>query len=109
MQRTTDYSVPLVKGRQIYWLITAEWLAHHADEWMFGLPASCTRHFEPLQELFLGPDDDRRDRAQDPAQMGGQPSGEASRTDSPVGTAPTLRNFLGDKELRIHTPGAGGK
>ncbi len=55
MQGTTDYSAPIVQGRQIYWLITAEWLAHYADEWMFELPAWCTRHFEPLPESFWVP------------------------------------------------------
>ncbi len=41
-----------MQGRNIYWLITAQWLAHFADEWMFGLPAWCTRHFEPLPGSF---------------------------------------------------------
>ena len=41
-----------MQERNIYWLITAEWLAHFADEWMFGLPAWCTRHFEPLPGPF---------------------------------------------------------
>jgi len=40
------------QGRNIYWLITAQWLAHFADEWMFGLPAWCTRHFAPLPGPF---------------------------------------------------------
>ena len=41
-----------MQGRHIYWLITAQWLAHFADEWMFGLPAWCTTHFEPLPTSF---------------------------------------------------------
>ena len=41
-----------MQGRNIYWLVTAQWLAHFADEWMFGLPAWCTRHFEPLPDSF---------------------------------------------------------
>jgi hypothetical protein len=40
------------RGRNVYWLITAQWLAHFADEWMFGLPAWCTRYFEPLPGRF---------------------------------------------------------
>ena len=51
MQRTTDAS----QGRLIYGLITAEWLVHFADEWVFGFPAWCTRHFEPLPESFWVP------------------------------------------------------
>ena len=39
-------------GRHVYWLVTVQWLAHFADEWIFGLPAWCTRHFEPLPESF---------------------------------------------------------
>jgi len=38
--------------RNIYWLITVQWLAHFADEWIFGLPAWCTRHFEPAPDSF---------------------------------------------------------
>ena len=38
--------------QNIYWLITAQWLAHFADEWIFGLPAWVTRHFEPLPAPF---------------------------------------------------------
>ncbi|MDH3645937.1 MAG: HXXEE domain-containing protein [Gammaproteobacteria bacterium] len=38
--------------RKIYGLITAQWLAHFADEWIFGLPAWVTRHFEPLPAPF---------------------------------------------------------
>lgn len=41
-----------MRARSVYWLITAQWLAHFADEWMFGLPAWCTRHFEPLPGPF---------------------------------------------------------
>ena len=41
-----------MQGRNIYWLITAQWLAHFADEWMFGLPTWCTRHFETLPGSF---------------------------------------------------------
>lgn len=41
-----------MRGRSLYWLITVQWLAHFADEWMFGLPAWCTRHFEPLPGPF---------------------------------------------------------
>jgi len=41
-----------MRGRNIYWLIPAQWLAHFADEWMFWLPAWCTRHFEPLPSPF---------------------------------------------------------
>lgn len=41
-----------MQGRNIYWLIPAQWLAHFADEWVFGLPAWCTRHFEPLPAPF---------------------------------------------------------
>ncbi len=41
-----------MQGRNIYWLITAQWLAHFADEWMFGFPAWSTRHFEPLPGPF---------------------------------------------------------
>ena len=44
-----------MQGRHIYWLITAQWFAHYADEWMFGFPAWCTRHFEPLPESFWVP------------------------------------------------------
>jgi hypothetical protein len=44
-----------MQGRKIYWLITAQWLAHFADEWLFGLPAWCTRHFEPLPDSFWTP------------------------------------------------------
>ena len=39
-------------GRNIYWLVTVEWLAHFADVWMFGFPAWSTRHFEPLPGSF---------------------------------------------------------
>lgn len=45
----------IVQGRNVYWLITIQWLAHFADEWMFGLPAWCTRHFEPLPASFWVP------------------------------------------------------
>ena len=55
MQWTTGYSASNVKGRQIYWLITAEWLVHYADERMFEFPVWCTRHFEPLPESFWIP------------------------------------------------------
>jgi hypothetical protein len=41
-----------MQGRYVYWLITAQWLAHFADEWMSGFPAWCTRHFEPLPDSF---------------------------------------------------------
>lgn len=41
-----------MQGRHVYWLITVQWLAHYADEWVFALPAWCTRHFEPLPESF---------------------------------------------------------
>lgn len=44
-----------MQGRHVYWLVSAEWLAHYADEWVFGLPAWCTRHFEPLPESFWVP------------------------------------------------------
>lgn len=44
-----------MQGRNVYWLVTAQWLAHFADEWMFGLPAWCTRHFEPLPDSFWVP------------------------------------------------------
>jgi len=45
----------VTQGRNIYWLITAQWLAHFVDEWVFGLPAWCTRHFEPLPDSFWIP------------------------------------------------------
>lgn len=44
-----------MKRRHVYGLISAEWLAHYADEWRFGFPAWCTRHFEPLPESFWVP------------------------------------------------------
>jgi hypothetical protein len=37
-----------MQERHVYWLVTAQWLAHFADEWMFRFPAWSTRHFEPL-------------------------------------------------------------
>jgi hypothetical protein len=40
------------RHRNVYWLITAQWLAHFADEWILGLPAWCARHFEPLPDFF---------------------------------------------------------
>ena len=42
-------------SRNIYWLITVQWLAHFADEWVFGLPEWCTRHFAPAPESFWVP------------------------------------------------------
>lgn len=39
-------------GRNLYWLIPVQWLGHFADEWLFGLPAWVTRHFEPLPAPF---------------------------------------------------------
>ena len=42
----------MIRGRNIYWLITVQWLGHFADEWFFGLPAWVTRHFEPLPAPF---------------------------------------------------------
>ena len=44
-----------MQGRNVYWLITVQWLAHFADEWMFGLPAWCTRHFAPAPASFWVP------------------------------------------------------
>ena len=41
-----------MEGKNIYRLIPAQWLAHFADEWMFGIPDWSTRHFEPLPESF---------------------------------------------------------
>lgn len=46
------YAIRTMQGRNIYWLITVQWLAHFVDEWMFGLPAWCTRHFEPAPDSF---------------------------------------------------------
>ena len=48
MTKTTH----IMQVRHTYWLITIQWLAHFADEWLFGLPAWCTRHFEPLPGSF---------------------------------------------------------
>lgn len=42
----------IMEERHIYRLIPAQWLAHFADEWMFGFPDWSTRHFEPLPESF---------------------------------------------------------
>lgn len=44
-----------MRGRNLYWLITLQWIAHFADEWAFDLPAWCTRHFAPLPESFWVP------------------------------------------------------
>jgi hypothetical protein len=41
-----------MRGRSIYWLIPAQFLAHFADEAMFGLPGWCTKHFAPLPADF---------------------------------------------------------
>jgi hypothetical protein len=44
-----------MQSRNIYWLITVQWLAHFADEWLFGLPDWCTGHFAPAPESFWVP------------------------------------------------------
>ena len=41
-----------MKAQKIYWIIPAQFVAHFADEWVFGLPAWVTRHFAPLPEPF---------------------------------------------------------
>ena len=42
----------IMKAQKIYWLIPAQFMAHFADEWFFGLPAWVTLHFAPLPEPF---------------------------------------------------------
>lgn len=42
----------MTNRHSIYWLVTAQWLAHFADEWYFGFPAWATRHFAPLPDRF---------------------------------------------------------
>jgi hypothetical protein len=41
-----------MRDRNVYWLVAVQWIAHFADEWLFGLPAWCTRYFEPLPDPF---------------------------------------------------------
>ena len=49
------YPTRMMQARNVYWLITLQWLAHFADEWMFGLPDWCTRHFAPAPASFWVP------------------------------------------------------